>query len=129
MKIRVGFVSNSSSSSFVAVGISKYDHPKLYNELMNAIGLPIIEGYDEDDIDKLADFYDHGSVITKDGSDIVVYGGYEFWFTGFDAIPLFSNDMKLSEIKIKFHDIVMNKYKIDIPLSDIEFVCSEISSE
>lgn len=129
MKIRVGFVSNSSSSSFVAVGISKYDHPKLYDELMTAIGLPTGEGYDEDDVGAVADFNDHGSVIMKDGSYIVAYGGYEFWFIGFDAIPLFSNDMRLSEIKEKFRSTVMDRYKIDISLSDINIMCSEVSSE
>ena len=39
MKIRMGFVSNSSSSSFCGVGITRWECPKQMEEIMEFLGL------------------------------------------------------------------------------------------
>ena len=142
MKFRAGFVSNSSSSSFVAVGISRGGYSgtsdkdkQLFIDLMNAMNAPI-GSYDYDDLcesDKSGSaklqYHDHGTMRTLDGSDICFYGGEEFWFVGIDAIPLLKEDMKLSEIREQFKRTVKEYYNIKINLSQIQLKNDEVSSE
>ncbi len=142
MKVRNGFVSNSSSSSFVAVGVSKggYGASKkdgqVFTNLMEAMGMPLKEyeydafypNSDSEYAGKASD-YGYGTMRMTDGSDICLYGGYEFYFVGLDAIPLIEKDMKLSEIKKLFQKAVKKYYKVKINLADIKLRSDEVSSE
>lgn len=136
MKIRNGFVSNSSSSSFVAVGIEKHSNKKIFEDILNAIGAPLGE-YECDDFypgekyasAKLDDGAAYGTMETTNGSNLCLYGGYEFYFVGLDAFPLFEKDFKLSEIKKRFKQIVREKYGVKVNLSQIKLVSDTTSSE
>jgi len=140
MKIRNGFVSNSSSSSFMAVGVSSPgyeaspDDEKRWNNLLYAMGLNRSEHNWEDfdeggKYEKVLDDYGYGIFKMMDGSEIYVYGGYEFNFIGMAAEGLFNKDLKLSEIKQMFRDTVKEHYNIDLDFSHIVLECGEVSSE
>ena len=79
MKIRQGFVSNSSSSSFMAVGIDCRN--KQFEKLMDAISFDLNWSRVED----LSNFthWDHGQFKHKH-TDIMVFGD-DADFAGYDA--------------------------------------------
>ncbi|KKL53219.1 hypothetical protein LCGC14_2277670 [marine sediment metagenome] len=141
MKVRNGFVSNSSSSSFVAVGIgrgggwkSKPKDTMRWENLLNTMGMPLEEYeydsfYPEGEHAGKASDYGYGTMKMSDGSELCLYGGYEFYFVGLDAMPLIEKDMKLSEIKKQFQQTVKAYYGVKINLTDIKLRSDEVSSE
>jgi len=95
MKVRSGFVSNSSSSSFVAVGIDC--HHKQFKKLMDSIGFDL----DWQRLNDLPNFisYDFGQLKSRT-TGIVVYNDDQF--AGLEADKLFRRNFRLSEIKTMF---------------------------
>jgi len=115
MKIRNGFVSNSSSSSFMAVGIDYY-HPQFRN-LLNALG------FDED--------WRQIEDLTKNGIQHVDFGQFrapngmyilndDCNFIGLDGEQLFRKNKTFSQAKTIFVKlcaelgILINKLDISI---------------
>ncbi|KKL11821.1 hypothetical protein LCGC14_2541980, partial [marine sediment metagenome] len=134
----------SSSSSFVAVGVSRGGYngstntakdKQLFIDLVNAMNAPT-SSYDYDDFYSDGKYssaalrdHDYGTMQTSNGSELCLYGGNEFWFVGLDAIPLFEKDMKLSEIKKQFQETVKKHYDVKVNLSQIKLRNDEVSSE
>ncbi len=92
MKIRAGFVSNSSSSSFIAVGI---DDTNVARQL--GWQSPEDEDYDYEQT-KLQD-YGYGTWRVP-GSKIVIYGGYDLQCVGLEAEALLNGNYRVSEIGV-----------------------------
>lgn len=135
MKIRTGFVSNSSSSSFVAVGIgsagwnAKPEDNKKFHRLLDKMNVPKGE-WDWEDREQNPNIqdYDYGVYKTKD-TGLCLYGGYEIFFVGLDAMPFFKDDFKPSEIKQHLQKILKKEYDLDVDLDDLELRSGKTSSE
>lgn len=132
MKTRTGFVSNSSSSSFVAVGIRRRgssNDEKRFKKLLDSMDVPSDE-YDWEDsrIQKLKDV-GYGEYEMVDGSEIHLYGGYEINTIGFDAAEYLENDWTLSEIKEEFINTIKKHYKMSIPETSVKLIVDKVSSE
>jgi len=114
MKTRQGFVSNSSTTSFVAV-CTEY---KL-DEFLEKIH------YDEDDDEGMS-----CGCYFLPNDHLVVYGdgNNDPSFYGMDIEEHLKNDETVSAIKLKFKEIVLEKYGIDIPLEKIDFDFGEVGS-
>ena len=113
MKIRDGFVSNSSSSSFLIIGTS---NERLIDILIEAVGMTreeILEeinfgGYETDG-------------ITFIGSEEIYHAGKELNESDMDKLPLLI-------LKQKFSKELKEKYNIDIPIKDIGLFYGESPS-
>jgi hypothetical protein len=107
MKIRNGFVSNSSSSSFVLIGC------RLTDTIKSNIISKAPEGIDPDDFTEIAEALDIGYVYTeeKDGDligDILAYSEEDFYETNeYDIDQLINQDLlsKLSKYGVDKKDI------------------------
>ena len=110
MKTRQGFVSNSSTTSFVAV-CTEY---KL-DEFLEKIE------YNEENM--------HDGCCFLENDDLVVYAWeYEPSFYGMDIEEHLKNDETISALVAKFKETVLAKYGIDIPLEKIDFDFGEVGS-
>jgi len=114
MKIRQGFVSNSSSSSFLIVGVSAHRSgvKERVKELMEK------DGCNEDEMG-----YGVG-----EGRNFMYYGGYEIDYIGLDAEKMLMKDMTVSEIRTEFIKRA-NKLGWTPNPKDIELYYGESSSE
>lgn len=130
MKIRTSFVSNSSSSSYLLVGVAT--GTKSFNQLAKALELPLDT--------KGQSFWDWCSGEDKEhhsyceygirGSSIRVLGGLEPYAIGIEAESKFvEQDLKLSQIKKLFIQCAKREYKVDINPRDVELFSGEMSSE
>jgi len=110
MKVRNGFVSNSSSTSFAIIGVNNYQFP-IPNELAILSGI----SYDED--------YDgHGECLknSRDGNSIDFYGMHNEWYyAGIDAEAAMET-MLLNEAKLHFKRLAA-ELGLDISLDRIDF--------
>lgn len=119
MKIRAGFVSNSSSSSYIAIGVSKYHNAQAFEKIMKALGLPKDAGYD--DLDGWNEF-DHNT-YTKHG--IYIYEQDGVYLVGMDISEDILKDKRLSEMKAQLR----KKFKtvgVDVSVDDMRFEYGEI---
>lgn len=123
MKIRSGFVSNSSSSSFIAVGISKYEHPKAFKKIMAALNLTEDACYDELE-EKEWDSFDYGT-YRKHG--IYLYENDGVYMVGMNASEDIANDKRLSEIKERLKK-QLNKVGVDVDVKDMKLEYGEVGS-
>lgn len=116
MKIRFGFVSNSSSSSFLAVGIGertdikKYDY---FSDILDKIN------YDQDEY-----YYKSNRGILKKG-EFTLYGYNKVFFVGIDATKLIYT-MNGREMIALFKEKVKRLLNIDIPESYIEIKFGDV---
>jgi len=114
MKIRQGFVSNSSSSSFLAVGIDRYS--KYFNKALEAIDF--YEDWQKvEDLEPKFNHYDHGQFVSKE-TDICVIND-DANFVGLLAGKRFMRNMKFSQIQTEFRD-KMKSLGVVIPRNEIK---------
>ncbi len=103
MKIRTGFVSNSSSSSFCLVGTNnKY----VIDELAAKEGLDFEDGSAQ---------LGYGSC----GGNHVIFVGYDEPEVVGIEIDKLLEDHNLKELRQVFHDLVKDKFSVDVPITSI----------
>jgi len=123
MKIRQGFVSNSSSSSFIAVGIEDKD---LLNKLVEAIlGFDLETTDDGEKYDCLENLWTDQGMVDKDGFTIY-FSDVRPFFVGLEAETLLIKDLRVSEIKQMFIDLVKERYGITVKNAKLK--CGETYS-
>lgn len=127
MKIRNGFISNSSSSSFVLVGISRWKKEKLFAEIFEALGFTEKEmtSADEDTMNpKGFDVSDQGEFSNDKNGISLFVNDSEVSCIGLNIFDDLKNDKTVNEMKKEF----MKKIKalgVEIKQSDIEFINEE----
>lgn len=109
MKTRVGFVSNSSSSSFCIIGV---DDPDIAMELAKMEGLVDPDGYTP---------LGHGYAV---GSVVNIYGYEKPYWAGIPAEELLKK-MTIPKAIRHFKALIKEKFHITIPLGDIGFYYGE----
>lgn len=125
MKIRNGFVSNSSSSSFIIVGIC---NKSKIQALLKKIGWDSEKDDDwYDRIEEMFNSINHGQ-YEKDGL-IYIWGSEKYpMYVGINPLPFLKADLTLSEIKgrliKRFDDLGINIQEKDIDI-DYGESCSE----
>jgi len=117
MKIRSGFVSNSSSSSFCIIGITS---EQLIDEYVEAAGL---------DLNNLEEI-GQGGIYS--GGYFDLYGNNwegegDFDYAGTDAEELLKN-MSIPKACKHVQKCLKQIYKLDIPLEEINFHYGEVSN-
>ena len=111
MKIRTGFVSNSSSSSFVAFG-ARIDS-KLSDKIEEEKGE---DYFDELNLEK--EVYGKTIKTEHDG-----YDGTNFIYFDLDDLK---DDETLGEVKKQLQDFIKEEMGVDIPIEQIGFIDEEI---
>ncbi len=110
MKVRHGFVSNSSSSSFLIVGIDSYRHNELFEQIME------LDHFNDED---------YGYGISGHGDKFIYYGSsYEPDYIGIDVAEMLET-MTLPAIREHVHNMFAS-YGIDVPIAMIDLHYGEV---
>ncbi len=107
MKIRTGFVSNSSSSSFCIIGV---DDQEWIDKLASAEGKDFEEEY-----------FGYGC---SEGEVVTFYGEESPRLAGIEAHPLLET-MTIPEAKKHFQKLIKEAFKLEIPFHAIVFTFGE----
>ena len=131
MKKRKGFVSNSSSSSFLIIGVEKpsgWGDDKGKTDYVELLEEAEGKHYDYDyDWDEEPDYMDFGE---DEGKVVNFYGsGNEPYHAGIPVEERLKNDEKVSDLRKEFQKLIKDKFDIDIPLEDIQLYHGECSSD
>jgi len=121
MKIRAGFVSNSSSSSYIAIGVSKYQNEATFSKIMKALGLPEDIGYDDLAASKWAEV----DYCTYRKHGICLYENDGVYLIGMGIAEDIHNDKRLSEMKTRLRKL-FKKIGVDVSPDEIKFEYGEI---
>ena len=116
MKVRTGFVSNSSTSSFCIIGVhdgwkTRQSGVGIIHHLAEAAGINVDDVYGVHE----------GEILDFIGSEGEIY------WAGIDAEPLLQT-MTIPQACQHFQDLIKNKLDIDIPLEKIHFIYDRIST-
>jgi len=107
MKYRIGFVSNSSSSSFCIIGIDKAE---IIKELLNKEHISEIR-------------LEFGMM---DGKNVIYYGSDgEIYYAG-SSIKEFAEDVSIRDMKKAFKEKIQSTLGIKLNLQDIKLLYGEI---
>ena len=119
MKIRSGFVSNSSSSSFLAIGTTDLD------DILEKLGIN-----SEDDGNHWTDnecFSDVGYGINELKSrPYNIYGGYEPYAFGYEIEEMLVSGRTFPDIKREFIEDVKRRFDIDLNEKHVNILYGEI---
>ena len=121
MKIRNGFVSNSSSSSFLIVGVGD----KQIIKQLSSFTRQKYKKMNEEDRDWYSDY----GVIYA--TPFNFYGGYKLEDCYLSGIPIeeLMKTMTLPEIKAYFKELVKKEYDMDIDISKIGVHYGEVCND
>lgn len=125
MKIRSGFVSNSSSSSFCLVGFEKYNNNENFETLWKAEGFPT----DDDAYEKLdGKSIDNG---IYQGEFLIFAGGpclEASRAVGLDAKELLER-MSIKQARKYIQTLLKDKFDVTVKINSIDLVIGESSNE
>jgi len=96
MKLRTGFVSNSSSSSFIAVGVQD-------EAVARQLGWMHAEDDDYNYEQPALQDYGYGAYRVPN-SKIIIFGGYDLQCIGMEADRLLNENYRVSEIGVLVSD-------------------------
>lgn len=127
MKIRTGFVSNSSSSSFLLVGIEfngshqSDSNVEIFNELLKKLG------YDNDSCLSFGYF---SPFIPKTSNTftpaLVIYGQVNpLWIGLANTSQYLSDDSTVSELRVRFINTVIELFSIELDRSMVNLYHGE----
>lgn len=113
MKIRTGYVSNSSSSSFLIVGVSD---PKSINQIIKSTKL------------KRKEIVEDMSFGVCEIDGILFLGNEDIYYAGTDLTEEIMNDKTLMQLKKEFAQDLKERYKLTIPIDKIGLHYGEVST-
>ena len=115
MKTRNGFVSNSSSSSFVVLGFeANLSYEEMYKKL---IGTPDQDNRDIDDIDladKLYDFFQENNIVLYGECSGVSHDLIGFEIAGQEDYMIKSASCSFPDLKVLFDVVGLLKEKLGV---------------